>query len=166
MTSETARAAALSAARRLRNSRYGEVSIIPDLTQQQRSEEAGLAKEATRRNRDKLSEEDAQKNLTWQVVGQRGARKLIKAPTRNFNQRGGASLRGRVPVVPQPQGLTLSGPALLPSWKRAREYRQRVGETSGTSGASETSGTSTTAEEMEEESGEDEEETRSPASKK
>jgi hypothetical protein len=162
MTSESARAAALSAARRLKNTRYGEVSIIPDLTQQQRSEEAGLAEEAARRNRDELTEEDAQKNLSWQVVGQRGAKKIIKAYTRNYGQRGGGNQasRGRVPVVPQPRGPTLSGPELLPSRKRPREYRPRLGEASGASG---TSGTSGTAEEMEEE---DEEETRSPANKK
>jgi hypothetical protein len=161
MTSETARAAALRAARRLRNTRYSEVSIIPDLTQQQRQEEAGLVDEAARKNREELTEDDVQKNLVWQVVGQRGAKKLIKMRARIYGQRGGGSqmgrgaARGTNPVVPQPQGrATLSGPELLPARKRPRDYRPRLGKTNGTSG------------EMEVEDEEDEEETRSPASKK
>jgi hypothetical protein len=160
LASESARTAALNAARRLRNTRYNEVSIIPDLTQQQRQEEAGLTEEAARRNRDELTEDDIQKNLVWQVVGQRGARKLIKTRARVYGQRGGGNQMGRGaaranPVVPQPQGRpTLSGPELLPGRKRPRDYRPRLGEASGTSG------------EMEVEDEEDEEETRSPASKK
>jgi hypothetical protein len=99
--------------------------------------------------------------LSWQVVGQRGAKKIIKAYTRNYGQRGGGNQapRGRMPVVPQPRGPTLSGPELLPSRKRPREYRPRLGETSGTSGAAEGAG-------EEDEEDEEEEETRSPANKK
>jgi hypothetical protein len=92
MNNEPARNAVLGAARRLKHTSYKDVSIAPDLTQQQRKEETGLTEEANRRNRDELTNDDVQKNLTWQVVGQRGARKIIKAYTRaraDYNQRGG-----------------------------------------------------------------------------
>jgi ElaB/YqjD/DUF883 family membrane-anchored ribosome-binding protein len=79
---ETARRAILEAARHLRNTNYREVSIIPDLTPQQRKEEAGLAEEAEKRNREELTDDDKQKNLQWVVVGQRGARRLIKTQAR------------------------------------------------------------------------------------
>jgi hypothetical protein len=95
MNQEASRTAILAATGRLRSTNYSDISIVPDLTQQQRQEEAGLTAEAERKNRDELTEDDQQKNLTWQVVGQHGARKIIKARTRtDQNQRGGHVTRG------------------------------------------------------------------------
>jgi hypothetical protein len=172
MSGEQARNAILGAARKLKNTRYSEVSIVPDLTQQQRQEETGLSEEATRRNRDELTAEDIQKNLTWQVVGQRGARKIIKGYTRTVHhQREGATGRapatGRVPSVPQPTGRPAQGGAgttsiptteLLPAQKRKRGYRPAAAGAAG--------GMDETAAEEENEDEEDEDETRSPASKR
>jgi hypothetical protein len=174
MNTETARTAILAAAGRLKGTRYHEVSIIPDLTQQQRQEEAGLAAEADRKNREELTEDDQQKNLAWQVVGQRGARRIIKARKRtDYPQRGGAArggaARGRVPAVPQPQGRpaqqgtsrpSIPGPELLPARKRPREYRPKAGAAAGARGETDE------AEMEEDETSGDEEETRSPAHKK
>lgn len=67
----------LSRAPELRHTQYKEVGIVPDLTAEQRKEEAELRNEAESRNRD-LSEEDKSKNLCWLVVGKRGMRRLIK----------------------------------------------------------------------------------------
>jgi hypothetical protein len=132
MKSETAKLAAMEAARNLRNSQYSDISIVPDLTPQQRQEEAALGKEAERKNREELTDDDKQKNLTWQVVGQRGAKKLIKSYTRQ-QQRGmgrpWTAQRGRPPpAVPQPMGRPeLPRTELLPpppqTRKRGREYR-------------------------------------------
>jgi hypothetical protein len=131
MNQEASRTAILAATGKLRSTKYSDISIVPDLTQQQRQEEAGLTAEAERKNREELTEDDQQKNLTWQVVGQRGARKIIKARTRTEqSQRGGRGTRGAMrgrPVVPQPTGRptqsradqpTIPGPELLPSRKR------------------------------------------------
>jgi hypothetical protein len=173
MNQEASRTAILAATGKLRSTKYSDISIVPDLTQQQRQEEAGLTAEAERKNREELTEDDQQKNLTWQVVGQRGARKIIKARTRTEqSQRGGRGTRGAMrgrPVVPQPTGRptqsradqpTIPGPELLPSRKRPRDYRPaaRAGDQAeaGAEGG-----------EMEEdEATEDEEETGSPAHKK
>jgi hypothetical protein len=92
MKREAARAAVLEAARQLRNTNYSDVSIVPDLTPAQRKEEADLSEEAERRNREELSSDDVQKNLKWLVVGQRGAKRLIKSQARQgWEERG----RGR-----------------------------------------------------------------------
>ena len=47
---------------------FKEVNIAQDLTKRQRDDEAGLWREAERRN-DDLSEDDRTKNLRWAVVG-------------------------------------------------------------------------------------------------
>jgi hypothetical protein len=168
MRKETARAAILDAARQLKNTDYSDVSIVPDLTPLQRKEETSLADEAERRNRDELSEDDVQKNLKWYVVGVRGARRLVKTRARAETSGRGRGRRPSGPArpprqsgpprpaVPQPTGRqpSLSGPELLPSRKRNREWRaaaHRDGQED---------------DEMEEEGEEEEEGTRSPASKK
>jgi hypothetical protein len=159
MKREASRTAILEAARQLRNTSYKEVSIIPDLTPMQRKEEAGLTDEAARRNKDELTTEDRQKNLRWQVVGQRGARRLIKMTARTENgwrdRMRGTSSQG--PSVPQPNGRapTLPGPELLPSRKRNREWRAAAHSREGAGEEVVMSGDE-----------EDEDETRSPASKK
>jgi uncharacterized phage infection (PIP) family protein YhgE len=180
MNNESSRSAILAAARKLRQTQYNDISVVPDLTQQQRQEEAGLSDEAARRNQEELTEEDVQKNLTWMVVGQRGARKIIKANNRNrqeYSQRGRGhaargGTRGRIPAVPQPMGrpaqqtdgLSIQGQELLPSRKRTRDYRPA--KTANPQGAA---GAAAAAEEtmMEEQvTSEEEEETGSPAHKK
>jgi hypothetical protein len=174
MKKEAAKNAILEAAKNLRNTPHSDVSIVPDLTPQQRQEEVDLGGEAERRNREELSEDDRQKNLSWQVVGQRGAKRLIKTFTRQqqeWQQRGAgrpARGRGRIPTVPQPVGRRPdlnNGPAIprlemLPDTqnrKRGREYRPAVREKNN-------SATVDSGEEMEEE--EEDEETTSPASKR
>jgi hypothetical protein len=172
MKKENAKLTVLEAAKNLKNSAYSEVSIVPDLTPQQRQEEIDLGGEAERRNRDELTEEDKQKNLSWQVVGQRGAKRLIKTVTRQrpeWQLRGAgrpARGRGRTPAVPQPVGRPAqhSGPTIprtemlpeLQNRKRGREYRPAVGERN--------TPRTDSGEEMEEE--EEDEETNSPASKR
>jgi hypothetical protein len=184
MNQETARSAILAAAKKLRDTDYSDVSIVPDLTQQQRQEEAGLSEEAARRNREELTTDDNQKNLTWQVVGQRGAKKLIKAITRtriDYSQRGrggtaARGARGRIPTVPQPRGRPsqpttqdpqLSGPELLPSRKRTREYRPaKTPSRHGPPTAAAEEGEEEDMQEEMESVEEEEEETGSPAHKK
>jgi hypothetical protein len=88
----------LEKARDLRNTQFMEVTIIPDLTNEQRKEEAEMVKEAEQRNR-QLTPEDLAKNLEWRVVGARGEKRLIKAVQRAA--RGGmrnvaAAVRGAV----------------------------------------------------------------------
>jgi hypothetical protein len=94
----------------LRNTQFAEVVIIPDLTQEQRKDEADMVNEAEMRNRD-LSEEDRAKNLEWMVVGGRGERRMIKGAQRTAT-RGGRPLQAatRTSLAPellpgcQPQG--------------------------------------------------------------
>jgi hypothetical protein len=77
----------LEKARELRNTQFPEVMIIPDLTQEQRNDEAGMAVEAEKRNAD-LSADDKAKNLEWTVVGSRGEKRLIKTVKRATAARG------------------------------------------------------------------------------
>ena len=83
---EGERAAILNKARDLMGSIYEEVSIVPDLTQNQRRGEQRLRDEAGKRN-EQLTEEDRRKNLKWIVVGRRGEKRLIKGVERE-NQTG------------------------------------------------------------------------------
>jgi len=73
---------------------YEEVGIVPDLTQMQREEEDSMRKEADRRNREDLSQEDRSKNLVWSVVGARGEKRIIKTADRGRGGWRGPS-RGR-----------------------------------------------------------------------
>jgi hypothetical protein len=146
MKKEVAKLAILEAAKNLKNTAHSEVSIMPDLTPQQRQEETELGGEAERRNREEHTEDDRQKNLSWQVVGQRVAKRLIKTFTRQrpeWQQRGAgqpARGRGRTPAVPQPAGRpaqhngpTIPRTEMLPepqNRKRGRDYRLAVGEKS------------------------------------
>jgi hypothetical protein len=121
----------LENAKKLRNTQFPEVMIIPDLTQEQRKEEADMVAEAERRNRD-LTAEDAAKNLEWMAVGARGERRLIKGVKR------ATAARGR-----QPQTATRSGaaagsslaPALLPARPQADSWGPRTGARGAASGA-------------------------------
>ena len=59
-------------AKDLRKTEFKEVTIVPDLTQQQRKEEMEMTKEAERRNMTRTEEEMA-KNLEWMVEDWDGA---------------------------------------------------------------------------------------------
>ena len=82
-------------AKNLRDTTFQEVGIVPDLTVAQRREEHQLSDEAERRNEEELTQEDISKNLKWLVVGQRGAKKLIKAVPREHQGRRGGRGPGR-----------------------------------------------------------------------
>ena len=66
----------LANTRKLSNSRYSNVSIVPDLTHQQRKEEEELRKEADTLNKALTNEEFL--NWEWVLIGVRGKRTLIK----------------------------------------------------------------------------------------
>ena len=88
----------LGRARNLRGTIHQDIGIVPDLTVEQSREEHQLAEEAERRNEDELSQEDLAKNLKWMVVGQRGARRLIKGVPKEqqaWRGRGGSDNRRR-----------------------------------------------------------------------
>jgi hypothetical protein len=75
---ESQREDLLEKAKELKDTNFAEIMIIPDLTQEQRREEAEMVTEAVRRNAE-LSEEDKAKNLEWSVMGARGERRLVKS---------------------------------------------------------------------------------------
>jgi hypothetical protein len=115
----------LDKAKDLRNTSFAEVAIIPDLTLEQRKEEAEMSSEAERRNRE-LTEEDRAKNLEWMVVGARGERRMVKGTVRGRGAGGagrgvggagrgvGGAGRGAASGPPVRGGGSL-GPALLPA---------------------------------------------------
>jgi hypothetical protein len=101
----------LDKAKDLRNTPFADVVIIPDLTKEQRKEEAEMVNEVERRNNE-LSEDDKAKNVEWQVVGARGERRMVKGTVRARGGRGAA--RGAAGGQPLRGGVTLA-PALLPA---------------------------------------------------
>ena len=70
--------AILSCASKLATSRLSSVSVVPDLTKKQREMDEEVRREADRRNREELTDDDRSKNLRWVAVGRKGARKIIK----------------------------------------------------------------------------------------
>ena len=96
LRTEEARRKALDRTRKLRNTTYEDVGIVPDLTVEQRREEQEMVEEVERRNEEDLTEEDKAKNLKWLLVGPRGAKKIIKGTQRGdqVGWRGRASGRG------------------------------------------------------------------------
>ena len=87
LKTEQDRAAILANTHKLSRSHLREVSVVPDLTMQQREADDDLRKEASRRNREELSDEDRSKNLRWVAVGRKGVRKLVKKEWREFPSR-------------------------------------------------------------------------------
>ena len=73
----------LSKARLLLNTRFSEVTIVPDLTKRQRAGETKLKEEANRRNQ-QLTQQDRDNNMKWLVVGRRGEKRLIKGVERDM----------------------------------------------------------------------------------
>jgi hypothetical protein len=63
------------------NTRYENVTVVPDLTKNQRKGEQKLREDANRRN-ENLTQEDRDKNLKWIVVGRRGEKRIIKGTER------------------------------------------------------------------------------------
>ena len=64
-----------------RGTELSEISFAPDLTKEQRKEDADLRKEVEDKN-NTLSVEDRSKNLAWRLVGPRGERRLVKGVAR------------------------------------------------------------------------------------
>jgi hypothetical protein len=101
----------LEKARNLRNTQFSDVVIIPDLTKEQRREEAEMNSEVDKRNQE-LSQEDRAKNLEWMVVGARGERRMVKGAARTRMTRGAAGGTGRGHPAAARGGLA---PVLLPA---------------------------------------------------
>jgi hypothetical protein len=113
----------LESAKDLRNTPFADVVIIPDLTKEQRKEEAEMVSEVGRRNNE-LSQEDRAKNLEWMVVGARGERRMVKGVARARGGRGAA--RGAAGMQPARGGAALA-PALLPARPPAETWDPLVG---------------------------------------
>ena len=105
----------LDNARKLANSSFNSISIIPDLTQDQRKEEEKLRKTADKRNRE-LDPAEAL-NWEWVLIGMRGDRRLIK---RRIIQNGGTE-RGRAVLERGGSALTGSNRTLLYSRPAAQQ---------------------------------------------
>ena len=96
----------LDAAPGLKDTPFAEVGIMPDLTQEQRRDEAEMVQEAHRRN-EEMSEEDKAKNWFWRAVGRRGEKRLVRGTAREGDRerenrmttRGGGQ-RGRGGTLP------------------------------------------------------------------
>jgi hypothetical protein len=91
---EWAKDTVLKYTRRLMDSDLSNISLVPDLTEQQRRAEKELPAEAERRNAEELSEDDLAKNLHWRVVGKKGQRKLLKTYDRQGTTASQARGRG------------------------------------------------------------------------
>ena len=76
----------LSNARRLSQTPFRNVNIVPDLTKKQREADDDLRKEAERRNRLELTDSERSKNVKWVAVGRKGNRHLVKREVREYRQ--------------------------------------------------------------------------------
>ena len=92
---------------KLKDTFFKEISIVPDLTKEERKEEVDMLTEAENNNK-KRTEDDISKNLSWMVVGRRGERRLIKGIERTWEQRAGAG-RGRGRTTGGGLGATTGG---------------------------------------------------------
>ena len=63
LRTEEAKRKLLDRAKKLRNTAYEEVGIVPDMTVQQRKEENSMIAEVERMNEEELTDEDRAKNL-------------------------------------------------------------------------------------------------------
>ena len=106
----------LEKARMLKETYFENVGIVPDLTQEQRKDEADMILEAERRNANR-SEDERAKNLVWRVVGRRGEKRIIKGLERGENQ-GGENWRTRG----RGMGGRGSAVALLPRGGRGGQW--------------------------------------------
>ena len=78
LKTEEQKAAILGCASKLATTHLRGVSVVPDLTKKQREMDEEVRREADRKNRDELTEDDRAKNLRWVAVGRKGARKIVK----------------------------------------------------------------------------------------
>ena len=108
-------------AKHLKNSKFEDISIQPDLTKKQRQMEADNRKEMASRN-EKMDQEEA-KNWEWRMEGKKGMMTLVYRRKRTHTQdpsrmRGGT--RGRISTR-RGAPLTGSNRARLGSTKRLRD---------------------------------------------
>ena len=75
---EDDKAMILSGSSKLARSNFKEISVVPDLTKKQREMDDNTRKEAERKNREELTDEERSKNMRWVAVGKKGARKIVK----------------------------------------------------------------------------------------
>jgi hypothetical protein len=94
MRKEWQREDILERAKYLKDTQFSEVVIVPDLTKEQRREEAAMSGEAEKRNRE-LTEEEKAKNMEWMVVGARGERRIVKGVARVRGAAAGGPPRGQ-----------------------------------------------------------------------
>ena len=129
LRTEEARRRLLEDARKLRNTEYQDVGIVPDLTVQQRREEQHMLEEVERRNEEDLTAEDRAKNLKWLVVGPRGARRMIKGVPREQHQLGRGAVRGGRGPWRGARGRGRGGVATGANLTVRGEFQPRIGET-------------------------------------
>ena len=116
----------LNKARNLRHStHFSRISIVPDLTAQQRTEDKEILDEAARKN-EEMDEAEAS-NFEWRCVGRKGERTLVKVKRPEANRgvaTGGnkeplgqerVQLSPLEPVVPQPMGASETPASQEPS---------------------------------------------------
>jgi hypothetical protein len=115
----------LARARNLQGSRYHDISIVPDLTKKQRSNEARMKTEAEERNKN-LTNEDKSRNVKWLVVGRRGEKRLIKGVERDVQFMGNKNNPPAVrPAIDKQQDKRR--PQLLPSAPPRGQFQPRQG---------------------------------------
>lgn len=83
LASEQDKIRILGSAKRLKDTDFDTVTIVPDLTQEQRDSDKALRDLAARKNRTELTPEDLAKNLRWVAVGKKGSRRLVKMVSRD-----------------------------------------------------------------------------------
>jgi len=82
--SEEIKIKVLNNAKFLKNSKYDDISLAPDLTSKQRQEDTRMRGEVQRKN-DERSEEDFLA-FEWRLIGQRGQRRIQKVTYRTSDQ--------------------------------------------------------------------------------
>ena len=104
LASETIKNNILANARKLQLTKHKLISIVPDLTNKQRTEDKKMREEKDRLNNE-LSEDDFLV-FEWKLVGPRGQQRLAKAwkHQERPGRGGGRQMGARRPTVPQPMG--------------------------------------------------------------
>jgi hypothetical protein len=126
----------LERAKQLRDTHFPEVVIVPDLTKEQRKEEAAMNGEADKRNKER-TEEDRAKNLEWMVVGARGERRLVKGVARARPAAAGGPPRGQPVAAARGRGQPPAAArgrgaaTLLPSMPRQEPWAAAGGRGAG-----------------------------------
>ena len=94
-----------------RGTEVRDINFGPDLTKEQRKEEADMKMEMENKNK-ALTEDEKAKNLAWRMVGPRGERRLIKGTVRDQEPRGLAGATSGNNRRLSSRGLTSRGPQL------------------------------------------------------